>query len=93
MDNKILNRTVRFIIAYVGSLISILAIFLATMIVHYQDIDYEYLIYAALRMLVISIAPGILGIIASRLGKILVFLIGVVTGPLVAAVFIATTLK
>ena len=93
MGNKISNRTIRFIVAYIGSLISIFAIFLTTMLVHFQDVDSEYLSYATLRMMVISIAPGIFGIITSRLGGISVFLIGVVTGPLVAALFVVTTIK
>ena len=93
MNKDVSSCIGRFIFAYIGSLISLFTFFLTTMLVHNRGIDYEYLSYATLRMLVISIVPGILGVITSKLGKIWILFIGVFTGPLVAAVFINIAIK
>lgn len=73
---------------YAASFISMLVLFVATMWVHYQGIDYEYLTYALIRIAAISILSGILGFVVYKQRKIAQIIFGVVVGPIVAAVVI-----
>ncbi|WP_369159439.1 hypothetical protein [Candidatus Thiodiazotropha sp. LNASS1] len=82
------THAVSFIFAYIGSLVSVLGIFLLTMFVHYQHLDSVYLKYASIRILIISVVPGILGAMMYKRSKITQFLIGMVIGPIIGVIHI-----
>ena len=86
MDIKIKNYLNGFLMVCAASFISMLVLFMATMWVHYQGIDYEYLTYALIRIGAISILSGILGFVVYKQRKIAQITFGVVVGPIVAAV-------
>ena len=77
-----------FLLAYMASMIPLFGIFLATMLLHYQRIDFEYLVYALYHILIISIVPGVFGIVLHRNKFIIKALIGLIVGVLIAALFV-----
>jgi hypothetical protein len=82
------NIALSFIVAYMGSIVSVFGIFLITMLVQYRQLDPAYLESALPRILMLSIVPGVLGILLSKRRKIAHFMIGVLVGPLIGAVYV-----
>jgi hypothetical protein len=82
----------RILPGFVGACFSMLAIFIATMLIQYRHIDYRYLHYATLRIFTISIFVGLIGIFAKRVGVLGLFVLGMIIGPILAWGIIALTL-
>lgn len=88
MYNNTRDFMTKFFIVYAGSVVSMLGIFLTTMLVHYQRLDPEYLEYALIRILILSALSGVLCIGLHKRGCLFLFVSGVITGPLVGAVYV-----
>lgn len=68
------------------------AIFITTMLIQYRSIDYQYLGYATVRIFILSIIVGSIGLVATRMGARGLFTLGMILGPLLAWGLIALTL-
>jgi len=77
-----------FLTMYFSAAVSMLIIFVMTMMVHYQSIDYRYLCYALVHILWLAIPSGILGILMNKKHLLIKLFIGIVTGPTTAFLFI-----
>ncbi len=82
------NIALSFFVPYAGSVVSVFGIFLATMFVQYRQLDPAFLEFAIPRLLMISIVPGVIGILLGKRSKITHFAIGVLLGPLIGAVYV-----
>lgn len=63
-------------------------IFLSTMFIHFQKFDSEYFYYGLIRILFIAIVSGLISAILHKHGNKIKFLLGVVSGPIIALVMI-----
>lgn len=80
--------TPKFFFAYAGGFISMFGFFVATMLIHEQRLNFEYLQHATPRILAISLLPGLLGVVLRKHGKLFLFLTGIITGPFFGAAYI-----
>lgn len=91
MKSITFHDSIAFLASFVGSSLAMLGIFIWTMLLHDQHIDYEYLHYSALRIAIISVVcAGIMATIFSK-RKVLSFIGGAVLGPILGALFITFT--
>lgn len=91
MNNITFHRIITFLTALVGSFGTMLGVFIWTMLLHEQDINYEYLQYAAMRIGIISlVSAGVMAVIFNK-RKIFSFIGGAVLGLVLGALFITLT--
>ena len=91
MNKHMDPRVLCFVTIVAASLIAMLALFLVAMRIHYQSIDYEYLVYASSRMVVISVLCGLFGLALRKRRYVTQVIFGVLAGPAMAAVVIFFT--
>ena len=93
MSTGNIKKHVAFLVAYLASFIILLIIFLAAMYTQDRFLDVEYLKYAVVRMIGVSVIPGFLGVTFARSSYVVIGLIGLFSGPLVSYFLIVTFAK
>ena len=77
-----------FFIMYFSAALSMLIIFLVTMLVHYESIDFNYLGYALGHMIWLAIPSGVIGILMRKKNLLVKIFFGILIGPTTAFLFI-----
>ncbi|OQW79876.1 MAG: hypothetical protein BVN35_00375 [Proteobacteria bacterium ST_bin11] len=90
MSTGNIKKHVAFFVAYVASFFILLIIFLAAMYTQDRFLDVEYLKYTVVRMIGVSLIPGILGAIFARSSYVVIGLFGLLSGPLISYFLIVT---
>ncbi len=67
-------------------------LFLATMYTHYLRIDIQFFVYSLFTMVWLAIPSGILGFIFFKINAIIKIIIGMIVGPITAALYLYITL-
>ena len=73
---------------FFSSLVSMMLLFTATMVNLTQVIDYEYLLFALGKVILLSIPVLIIGIVVCRGRLILNFLFGLIFGPAIGVLYV-----
>jgi hypothetical protein len=77
-----------FWIVYLVSVLCLLSMFVYTMFLHNEAADYEYLAYATIHILLVSVVPALIGGVLKPRSLLMKILVGVISAPLIAAIYI-----
>ncbi len=86
-DNK-LAYAKSFVVVYLSSASTMIAMFVYTMMVIYQEFDAEYLLDALIVIGVLSLVSGFASYIIYKRKIVIKILFGIFTGPLSGAIYI-----
>ncbi len=88
MSDKQLVFAKSFAVVYLSSASTMIAMFVYTMMVIYQEFDGEYLLDAIIVISVLSLVSGFASYIIYKRKTIIKILFGIFTGPLIGAIYI-----
>ncbi len=91
-DILMINKVKSFLFSYSAAIITMSIIFIITDYNQEDRFDIAYFAYGLLHMIFLGIPAGVIGLVLFRIYAVLKIVIGIIVGPITAALYIYVTL-